>query len=254
MQMTALLPKIGGNDLRNIRRDSFLVFMLVYVVFIGLFVRYAMPWLNTVMAENGVLPNARMPVSLEDLYPMLVAYFCLFVIVLLPGSVYGFMLLDEKDDNTLSAMLVTPVPLQQYLGYRLGIVTVLAFFIVLIMLYTVQQALLPVWQMVALAVGAALAAPITALCFGVFAENKVQGFAYSKFGGIAGWTVLIGWFVPEPWQWLIGIFPPFWVSKAYWMALAGQPFWWLALLTGIVLQFGLIVALLRWFQVKAYHG
>lgn len=253
MQMAELLPKIGGNDLKNIRRDSFLVFMLAYVIFIGLFVRYGLPWLNTVMAENGVLPNARMPVSVADLYPMLVAYFCLFVLVLLPGTVYGFMLLDEKDDNTLRAMLVTPVPIQQYLGYRLGIVTVLAFAVVIFMLYTVQLALLPVWQMILLAVGAALAAPITALCFAVFAENKVQGFAYAKFGGIAGWTVLIGWFVPEPWQWLIGFFPPFLVSKAYWMALAGNSFWWLALIIGIVLQCALILLLLRRFQAIAYR-
>lgn len=253
MQMTELLPKIGSNDFKNIRRDSFLIFMLAYVIFIGLFVRYAMPWLNGVMAENGVLPNARMPVSLADLYPMLVAYFCLFVIVLLPGTVYGFMLLDEKDDNTLNAMLVTPVPIQQYLGYRLALVTLLAFLIVLTMLYTVQQALLPFWQLIPLAAGAALGAPIAALCFAVFAENKVQGFAYAKFGGIAGWTVLIGWFVPEPWQWLIGLFPPFWVSKAYWMALEGQALWWVVLLIGIGLQVGTVSLLLRRFQVIAYR-
>ncbi len=251
--MTELLPKIGGNDFKNIHRDRFLLFMLAYVIFIGLFLRYALPWLNGVMAANGVLPNPRMPVDLADLYPMLVAYFCLFVLVMLPGSVYGFMLLDEKDDNTLTAMLVTPVPIRQYLGYRLGIVTVLAFFIVLLMLYVVQQALLPFWQMVPLAAGAALAAPITALGFADFAENKVQGFAYAKFGGIAGWTVLIGWFVPEPWQWLIGIFPPFWVSKAYWMALDGRPLWWLALVTGVILQLGLIYLLLRRFQTVAYR-
>ena len=253
MQMTELLPKIGDNDLKIIRRDNFLLFMLVYVIFIGLFVRYAMPWLNIVMAENGVLPNARMPIALADLYPMLVAYFCLFVMVLLPGSVYGFMLLDEKDDNTLSAMLVTPLPLQQYLGYRLAVVTALAFVIVLFMLYAVAQALLPLWKLIFLAAGAALAAPIAALCFGVFAENKVQGFAYSKFGGIAGWTVLIGWFVPEPWQWLIGFFPPFWVSKAYWMALEGRPAWWIALIAGFVLQAALIALLMRRFQVNAYR-
>ena len=176
MQMGALLPKIGGNDFRNIRRDSFYLFMLGYVVVIGIFLRYALPWLNVVMAENGVLPNARMPISLADLYPMLVAYFCLFIMVLLPGTVYGFMLLDEKDDNTLNAMLVTPIPLQQFLGYRLSIVTALAFVIVLSMIYIVDQALLPLWQILMLAAGASLAAPITALCFGIFAENKVQGF------------------------------------------------------------------------------
>jgi fluoroquinolone transport system permease protein len=77
--------------------------------------------------------------------------------------------------------------------------------------------------------------------------------ALSKFGGIAGWTVLISWFVPEPWQWLIGIFPTFLVSKAYWMALAGRPLWWLPLVAAVILQLGLIYMMLRRFQTVAYR-
>lgn len=172
---------------------------------------------------------------------------------LLVGTIFGFMLLDEKDDNTLTAMMVTPVPLEQYALYRVGMPAILAFVIILAMLLIVNQTLLPLWQLALVAAGGALTAPIVSLFFATVAENKVQGFAYSKFGGVAGWTIMLGWFVPEPFQWLIGIFPPFWVSKAYWMALEGRNWWWVVLLLGVVLQIDLIGWLVRRFTKVVYR-
>ena len=95
--------------------------------------------------------------------------------------------------------------------------------------------------------------PIFALFLGTFAKNKVQGFAYGKFVSIAGWIILVGWFVPEPWQWLFGLFPPFWISKAYWMAYAGNGFWWIALIIGIILQLGTVWLLAKQFEKVAYR-
>ena len=85
------------------------------------------------------------------------------------------------------------------------------------------------------------------------AENKVQGFAIAKFVGLAGWIILLGWFVAEPWQWLLGLFPPFLVSKAYWMVIAGDSLWPLALVLGIMLQIGLLYILIRRFNKVAYQ-
>ncbi len=121
------------------------------------------------------------------------------------------------------------------------------------MTLSINQALLPLWQMILIAAGGALTAPIVSLFLATFAENKVQGFAYSKFGGVSGWTIMIGFFVAEPFQWLIGLYPPFWISKAYWMALEGTELWWAALLVGIVSQAGLIALLVKRFVKVAYR-
>jgi fluoroquinolone transport system permease protein len=169
------------------------------------------------------------------------------------GTIVGFMLLDEKDHNTLKAMLVTPVRFQQYVLYRVGLPSVLAFVIVLVMVLGINQALVPLWQLILIAAGAALLAPITTLFFAITAENKVQGFAYAKFTGIAGWIIMGGWFIPQPWQWLLGIFPPFWISKAYWMAFAGESLWWLVLIVGVFLQIGLIYWLAQRFNKVVYR-
>lgn len=254
MQMTELVRKVGPVDMKVIRRDSFLLFMAVFAVILALIVRYLLPWANEALAANGVLPNERFATDLSGFYPMIVVFTTLYTGSLLVGTIFGFMLLDEKDDHTLTAMLVTPVPISQYALYRVGLPAVLAFLIILVMLFIIDQALLPFWQMALMAAGGALTAPIISLFFATVAENKVQGFAYSKFGGIAGWTILIGWFVPEPFQWLIGLFPPFWVSKAYWLALEGRNLWWAALVVGIVLQIGLIAWMVQRFTKAAYRS
>ncbi|MCG8351388.1 MAG: ABC transporter permease [Chloroflexales bacterium] len=252
--MTQLVGRLGRNDVKLIGRDSFLLFMFLFALIIALVLRFGLPWLNTALAENGVLPNVTFGInSLAELYPMIVAYMAIYTGALLVGTVFGFVLLDEKDDNTIKAMLVTPIPLRQYVLYRVGLPAILAFFIIMGTVLVIDQALLPLGQMLLIVAGGSFAAPIISLFFATFAENKVQGFAYSKFGGISGWAFLIGWFIPEPWQWLIGLFPPFWVGKAYWMALEGHGLWWVVLIIGVVLQIGLILWLLQRFNKVAYR-
>lgn len=253
MQMTELVRKIGPVDVKVIRRDSFLLFMLAFAAIIAVVLRYLLPYVNTALAENGILPGERFPVPLTSFYPMIIGFMTLYTGSLLVGTIFGFMLLDEKDDDTLTAMMVTPVSLDQYALYRVTLPVILAFFIILSMFYIVGEALLPLWQMILIAAGGALTAPIITLFFAVVAQNKVQGLAYSKFGGISGWTIMLGWFVPEPYQWLIGLFPPFWINKAYWLALEGRNIWWLALAAGVVLQIVLIRWLLTLFRRRAYQ-
>lgn len=253
MQMTELIGKLGRNDFRLIRRDSFLIFMFCFVLVIGVVLRFGLPWLDAYLAENGILPNETVSLRMAHFYPLMVAFMALYQGSLITGTIFGFMLLDEKDDNTIKALLVTPVPISRYLFYRVGLPTILAFLFILALVLFINQALIPMWQLVLISAGAALASPIASLFFAIFAENKVQGFAYGKFVSIAGWIVLLGWFVSEPWQWLFGLFPPFLISKAYWMAFEGQGLWWVSLLAGIVLQLGVLVVMARWFGKVAYR-
>lgn len=252
MLMTELVRKLGRNDARLITRDSFLIFMFVFAAIIAVVFRFGLPWLDATLAANEVMPGPVIPIRLAEVFPMLVAYMAFYTGAVLVGTVFGFMLLDERDQNTLKALMVTPVSVRRYALYRTGAPAVLAFVIVLLMVAVIDQALLPLWQTVLLAAGASLAAPIIALFTATFAANKVQGFAYTKFVGISGWFIMIGWFIPTPWQWLCGLFPPFWIAKAYWLALAGSGWWWAVLAVGIVLEIGLIGWLLGRFTRVAY--
>jgi len=252
MQLTRLAGKLGRSDFKILGRERLPIFMFLFVVYIVTVLRWGLPWLNTYLTEKGIMPSDLIPMPLSAHYPMIIAYLALFTGALIMGTVIGFTLLDEKEQNTLKAMMVTPVPLQQYLRYRIGLTMMIGYVIVVGMALFINQALVPLWQLLILAAGASLSAPIATLFFAAFAENKVQAFAYGKFVGIAGWFILLGWFVPEPWQWLFGLFPPFWISKAYWLALEGNEAWWIALIVGVVLQLGLIRWLMERFN-KAAH-
>ncbi len=253
MLMTELITRLGRSDVKIIGRDRFLIFMFVFAAYIAVALRFLLPWANDYLAANGIMPGETIPIAFADTYPMFVAYLAIWTGALLVGFIFGFVLLDERDNNTLRAMLVTPVPLDRYVMYRVGGPAILAFVIVLAMVYGINLELLPFWQMALIAAGGALSAPLVSLFFATVAANKVQGFAYGKFAGIAGWVFLIGWFIPEPWQWLFGIFPPFWIGKAYWLALDGNGFWWAALIIGVVLQIVVIRWLIKRFTVVAYQ-
>lgn len=248
MTSAGLTKHLLLNDFRLIRRDQTLALLLGLGVVMAVAMRYLLPFLDTELAARGVLPNGSLDTRLSDVFPMLVLFFGFFNGTQLSGVIFGFLLLEEKDQRTLSAMEVSPISLDHYALCRLLLPAALGFVNCVAMVLIMNQALISVWQIVLLALFMSPNSPIIALFLAACAQNKVQGFAVSKFTGIAGWTVLFGWFVHAPWQWLLGVYPPFLVCKAYWMALGGEPLWWLVGLVGFVMQIGLVAWLAHRFQ------
>lgn len=252
--MSALLSALRTllrNDVRLIARDKLLATLSVVVLLMGVGMRHALPAIDSALAEASVMPSEGSALRFSDTFPAFVVFVVLWQGANIPGIVFGFVLLGEKEDNTLEAMRVTPLSLPRYASYRVGVSAVLAFAIILYLSVSTGHSQVAVHRLLPLAAGASLAAPLSALAYASFADNKIQGLAYTKFGGLAGLVILIGYFVPSPWQWLLGVFPPFLVAKAYWMALDGQGAWWAPLLLSIGLQLALIRGLLRRFNEHA---
>jgi len=239
-------------DLQLILRDSFLLFMTFFLMIITIVMRFGLPWLNTYLCSKNILPCETITQSLQDFYPMIITWIACFQGASIIGTVFGFALLDEKDDNTIKAMLVVPVSFARQLLYRICFPILLATIIVIGQVLFIGQAVLPLWKLVLISIGASLVAPIVALFFASFAENKIQGLAYAKFVGLAGWIIILAWFVPEPWQWLFVFFPPFLIAKAYWMAYSGNALWLLVLFLGMVLQGGVLVWFINRFKKSVY--
>ncbi len=250
--MKVVARKFIKKDLSLILRDSFLLFMTFFVVIISVIFRFGLPYLNNYLCAKNILPCATITKSLSDFYPLLISFIACFEGALIIGTVFGFALLDEKDDNTVKAMLVTPVPFFYQVMYRIIVPTIIATLVVFAQVLFIGQALIPLWKLIFISAGAALIAPMAALFYATFAENKIQGFAFAKFVGLVGWIIILAWFVSEPWQWLFGLFPPFLISKAYWMAYQGHNLWYIALVVGIVLQLCLLALLVRWFKKAVY--
>lgn len=246
MQLTTAFRQLSRNDVKLIGRDSFLATLIGYALFMALVLRVALPPSAAYLLENHDF-------DLTPFYPLIIGYAALMMGPILAGMVVGFLLIDERDDGTIKAMLVTPMPLNLYLLYRVSLPMVLGYVLVIAQVYIMNLVVLPFWQLAIIALPGALLAAITTLFFATYAENKVQGFAQMKIVGSTALIAVAAWFIPEPWQYLAGFYPPYWLAKGYWAASAGQPTWLLFTAIGAGMLASVLVLLVRQFNRVAYR-
>ena len=235
---------LGRSDLLNFLRDSMLQFLLVYPFILGGLLRWLLPWV-----QSGLMQNIGF--DLGAYYLLIVSFFGLLIIPQLVGLLVGTLLLDEKDQDTLTALMVTPMPIRTYAFYRAltpALITVLG---ILVAVPFINILVLPVEKLLPLAISAAPLGPMMALLLAALAKNKVEGLAVMKGLGIFLLVPVAAWFVPEPWQWLLGIFPTYWATKGYWLASVGEPYLWVAA-AGFLYTCAIAAFLLRRFQTSLY--
>ncbi len=95
---------------------------------------------------------------------------------------------------------------------------------------------------------------IATLFIATFSDSKVQAFAIMKAFSGAGLIPLAAYFIREPWQFLAGVYPPYWAFKAYWEAANGGGGWWIYLSIGAVTLLAALWAMMRRFETIAYRG
>lgn len=213
--------------------------MLFAPLFLALIFRFVLPWAVQLAAVN-------FGVDVRPYLPLFYAYIALLIPVLY-GAVVGFLLLDERDDRTLLALQVTPLPLAGYAAYRIGVPMALSLLLTPPTFWVVGVPGLSLLEMVVTAVAAAPLAPIYMLLLAAFAANKVQGFALMKGLGIFLIVPLAVWFVPMPWQLALGLLPTYWPVKVFWLLWAGQSIWGF-MIVGLLYQSLLVAWLFRRFQ------
>ncbi len=117
---------LGTIDAHNIRRDPLLRWLAFYPLALTLLVRW------------GIHPVTQRLLRDWDFdlipYYSLCLSFLLMTTPMLTGMVFGFLLLDQRDDQTLLALQVTPLTLSGYLVYRMAVPTLLSVLVTLIML------------------------------------------------------------------------------------------------------------------------
>ncbi|HEU4767488.1 MAG TPA: hypothetical protein VFS77_08930 [Pyrinomonadaceae bacterium] len=209
MKTAAAFRSLGAIDAHNIARDSMLRWIALFTPAFGLLFRFGIP-------SVAELLRRQLNFDLVAYYPLLMSFLPLILATMI-GSVVGFLLLDQRDDQTLSALLVTPLSLSDYLRYRLTGLMLVS--VVLGAVMVPMAGLTPTTPMQALvsAVTAAPLAPIYALFLGTIAANKVQGFALAKAAGIVMVPCIVSYFVTGPWQTAFGLLPHYWPLKVFWL-------------------------------------
>jgi fluoroquinolone transport system permease protein len=220
------LAAFGRNDIRGTYRDPLLVMIVVAPVIWTTGVAVLTPRFTEMLAE-------RYDFDLVPYYPLVLTAFLLLTSIIIVGGLASFLVLDEVDAGTLTALRVTPVPLSTFFAYRAATVMVVttAYVIATMSLSGIlepglMRALVPIGLL------AGLSAVVTLLLIVAIANNKIQGLAAVRGLGmlIAGLPCL-PWFIHSSWNLAFGVLPPYWAAKAFWVA-SEHGTWWPFLLAG----------------------
>ena len=111
------LAAFGRNDIRGTYRDPLLVMIVVAPIIWTLGVVVLTPLFTEMLAE-------RYDFDLVPYYPLVLTAFLLLTSIVIAGGLGAFLVLDEVDAGTLTALRVTPVPLSTFFAYRAGTVMV----------------------------------------------------------------------------------------------------------------------------------
>lgn len=199
--------RIIKSDWRIIGRDPMLFIGYLAPILILCLVLFLFPIASELTTSYFNFP-------LEEYFNFGYTFF-LFLISMLIGMVYGFLLLDERDAGLVSYLSVTPLGKLGYLSVRMLIPTLITFVfnVIYLLLTGLGEALNP-FEMISLSIIVASEAPMMVLFLGAFANDKVAGLAMSKGFGILLLAIIIDYFFKGSWRWFLSIIPIWWIERA----------------------------------------
>lgn len=240
MKRTAVFKALGPIDIRNVGRDELLRWMILVPLLLALLVRYGWPIMVSQL-------QSRFQFDIGPYAVVIMSYLVIGTPAVF-GVVIGFLLLDERDEGSLLALQVTPLSLNNYVAYRLGLPVILTIILLLISLPLAGVTSFSFGELLLLGMVAAPLAPLMAIFLAAFATNKVQGFALMKGAGIFFIVPFAAYFMDNAWQWGFGLLPTFWPPKLYWLISQSESgIGWVAL-GGLLIQGLWIYALGRRFD------
>ena len=240
MKAIQIVRALGPIDWKSVQRESLQAWMLTLPFLILALLRFAVPAVTEWLLREFQF-------DLVPYHALMVSYFVVLFVPMVLGQVLGFLLIDEREADTLTALFVTPLSVTGYLAYRIGLPVLLSMALALALLPAAGLVSLPWRQVLPVAFIAALEAPMIALFLASVARNKVQGFALGKVMGSLQLIPIAVFFVDPPLQYLAGLLPTYWPVKAFWVAHQGGDGFALWVALGLAVHVGVLALLGRWF-------
>jgi len=197
---------LAQGDLKLILRDSTLV--------MALFGPLAITTLLFFLPEIETLILNKLSFDLTP-YRLFVVSFLSLVPGMLFAMIYGFIILDESNEDIIDFISITPLRKEGYLTYKLIMPMLLSAGFFLLIIYATSLIHLNLVHAIGIAIMVAIEAAIGTLFLVAFSENKVEGLAFSKALGIMYLAIPLVFFWSSSWHWLSAFLPPFWIAKAF---------------------------------------
>ncbi|MDE3840394.1 hypothetical protein C0966_13730 [Bacillus methanolicus] len=206
-------------DLKYAYRDFMLMVSILAPLLLALIFRFGIPFIFSYL-------EGRFSITLKD-YSELQAIILMITVPVLLGMFAAFIILDERDENVLTFLAVTPLSKKEYLAYRLGTPVFISTLLSFAALFIAGYADIISWRTIPVILLLSLEAPLVALFVAGTAKNKVEGLAVAKVASILLLVPLMFDFIEGPWKYIAGMLPPFWLVAAFFSALHSEVDKWL---------------------------
>jgi fluoroquinolone transport system permease protein len=219
MSTTQAVLAFGRNDFKSVRRDSIMI-----GVGLGPFIYALAMWFLPPLTD---FLQRQYAFDLTPYHVLIVSGFVIVGPIAVLGALCGLMLLDERDQHTLAALRIAPIPPLTYPLYRAGVTTLVsAVSIVAALALTMQVPADLVVKSIPIGLVCGSGAAVVGLLMPAVASNKVEGLAVMRAIGMLLFGLpIIPWWLDSPAQLLFGLLPTYWPAKAYWLAAAGATYW-----------------------------
>lgn len=176
-------------------------FMLVYPILFGIIGRYALP----AIAETSDF-------AIEPYADFILAVLTMITPVAF-GALIGFSILEDRDDNIIDSVNVTPLSFNQFMSFRLIMVFIFSFAACMFVIWFSDIVALSWDKIIVVAAITSLSAPLTGLFINIFSSNKIEGFAIMKLMGMIIILPVISLIFTDAKELFFGIVPAFWPAK-----------------------------------------
>lgn len=193
------------SQFKRIGRDSVLLLLMVYPFILTILGRYLVP-----IIQKATLSNT---FDLANHYHALMIFFVIMNPALY-GNVIGLMLLDEREDNTLTAIRVLPIKMSQYILSKSTLFIIISTISGMLITWLINLYYVPVTASFLINFVASLGVTFGMLLVNSLASNKVEGFAAMKGTGFILIIPVIALYIPYPFNYICGIAPGFWPAMA----------------------------------------
>jgi fluoroquinolone transport system permease protein len=189
--MRKTLSLLSG-DFRAIRRDATLLMSMLAPLIIAVIARIGLPLLSDILID-------KLNFDLTEYYTLILS----FVIVLIPfilGISSGLLLLDEKDENILTYITVTPMSREGYIFYKIISPMIVSAVSTLFAVIFIGIKEIDILKVIPVIIICSMEAPIIALVMVKFASNKIQGLVISKGIGFILLIPIAAYFIKIKWS------------------------------------------------------
>lgn len=194
--------KLFCNDAKQIMRDPVMIALMLAPLLLILAFKAFEIWLFPYMAQSF---NIYM-----DAYSAYILSFIILMSAGMLGIVVGFVMLDDKDANTLKLMEITPLGRSGYLFNRLALAVSFSVMYCFIVLLVFKQHELPIYAQLMLLLLSSIYTAIIGLLIFYGSDDKVKGLTFAKGLNILSlfafadlfalkWLTILAWFFPPYW-------------------------------------------------------